>query len=196
MGNAENPARSEVDLRNDFLMKLYENSWSNISTAEDTAWKMMAAYTALFAGLSIAIPYITLFGFVSVIIIFSFLSVAIALNANLWFVRNIGISSSIEKEMLLDSDMNKIIPKRWVERKPPFFSWERIEVWWVFIPVFVAVPLITMLVSYCSLNESQRLGSLTVLSRCSSSDFLNSISNCLLSCLSSKTDLITSQVAP
>jgi hypothetical protein len=136
---------------------MYEVFWSNISRAEDTAWKMMASYTALFAGLSLAITYITVFGFVSIIIVFSFLAVAICLNANLWFVRNIGIISSIEKEMLLESDLDKIIPKSWVERKLPYFSWGAIEIWWVFVPVFVIVPLITLALSYHLLNSCEQI---------------------------------------
>ena len=150
--------KNRVQLRNDFLLKLYEISWNNIHTAQDTAWKMMASYTALFPGLSIAIPYITLFGFVSIIVLFSFLAVAISLNANLWFVRNVGITSSIEKDMLLESDLDKIIPKRWVTGKVTFFSWRRIEVWWVFVPVFIGVPLITLAVSYHLLTYCEQAG--------------------------------------
>ncbi len=148
--------KTKEELRNDFVIKMYETFWNNISRAEDTAWKMMASYTALFAGVSLAVPYITIVGFVSIVAIFSFLAAAISLNANLWFVRNISMISSIEKELLLDTDYGKILPKSF-QNKLPFFSWAEIEVWWLLIPVFIAVPLATFGIAFNSLAAYDRL---------------------------------------
>lgn len=146
----------KTKIRNEFLLHMYDALWANISRAEDTAWKMMATYTALFAGLSLALSFITVAGFVAIITIFSVLAIAISLNANLWFVRNIGMISSIEQELLFDRDYGKILPKSF-RGKPPFFSKSEVEVWWLLVPVFLSIPIVSFLIAFNSLHVLEQL---------------------------------------
>ena len=124
--------------RDKFLLEFYKICWSNITRAEESAWKMFAAYTAVFAGLSFTYDIIGVTGFLMVIIIFSFLAIALSLNANLWFVRNIGIISNLEKEFLYEEDYDVIIPPRY-KKKIPFFSLETFEAWWVLIAAYFGI---------------------------------------------------------
>lgn len=123
-----------------FLLEFYKVCWNNITRAEDAAWKRMTAYATLIAGLSFVYSDIKATGFLIIIIIFSFFSISISLNANLWFVRNMGIISNLEKEFLNEGDYNVIIPKSY-KGKIPFFSihlqdW---EAWWIHIIAYFAV---------------------------------------------------------
>jgi hypothetical protein len=128
-------AAMTVDRRDQFKLAMYEAYWSNVTRAEDAAWKMIAAYTALIAGLSLALSTIGTAAFVSVLIIFSFMAIAISLNANLWFVRNVGLISNLEMDFLDESDYGVLIPKGY-RRKLPFVSTRTFEVWWVMILAF------------------------------------------------------------
>jgi hypothetical protein len=40
------------DYRKEFMLRTYSAFWDCVSRAEDSAWKIVAAYVALFAGLS------------------------------------------------------------------------------------------------------------------------------------------------
>jgi len=139
---------SKNEERMKFLLQMHNAYWNNISRAEDACWKMTAAYTALIAGLSISIPVITYVGFLGIFIPFSFLSVIISLNANLWFLRNIGLISNLEKEFLKDEDYNSLIPKRWGEKYPFINS----EPWCVFTFVYFLVCLIVTGIMFPKIN--------------------------------------------
>ena len=119
-------------------MEFYKICWSNITRAEESAWKMFAAYTAVFAGLSFTYDIIGATGFLVVIVIFTFLAIALSLNANLWFVRNIGIISNLEKEFLYEEDYDVIIPSKY-KKKIPFFSLGVFEAWWVLIAAYFGI---------------------------------------------------------
>jgi len=114
---------------------MYESSWDNVNRAEDSLWKIFAAYTALFAGLGLAIDTIGNFGFLFLITIFSFAGIFSSLTANSWFVRNMGIISNIEKEFL-EFNGNEVIPKKWVARKVPFLKMEN---WWIIVALFFTI---------------------------------------------------------
>ena len=48
--------------RDRFLLHGYDAFWNNVSRSEDTAWKMIAAYSALIAGVALARDVITTTG--------------------------------------------------------------------------------------------------------------------------------------
>ena len=136
-----------------FLLQMHKVYWSNISRAEDACWKMMAAYTALIAGLTFSVPFIGYSGFLGVFIPFSFMSVIISLNANLWFLRNISLISNLEKEFLSDKDYNYLIPRRWAQKYPFLNS----EPWWVFVSVYFSVcVIITFFIIFPKINCTER----------------------------------------
>ena len=117
-------------------MKMYESYWNNINRAEDSLWKIFAAYTALFAGLGLAIDFIGNFGFLFIMTIFSFAGMISALVSNSWFTRNMGLIANIEKELLAESDFDNIMPKVWTTGKVSFLNREN---WWIIIALFGAV---------------------------------------------------------
>lgn len=126
--------------RKKFLLEFYQVCWNNVTRAEEASWKMFAAYTAVFAGLAFASEIIGTAGFLSVLSIFSFLAIALSLNANLWFVRNIGLISNLEKEFLSESDYGVLVPENYKE-KIPFFSFRVFEAWWVLIVAYFSISL-------------------------------------------------------
>jgi len=139
------------DRRDKFLLQMYNVFWSNISRAEEAAWKMLAVYAALFAGLSFALPTIGLVLFLVLIILFSFCGAALSLNANLWFVRNINLISNLEKEFLHASDYDVLVPKRY-QKQYPFLSKRTFEVWWVLAALYLAVGTITPAVLFSQIQ--------------------------------------------
>jgi hypothetical protein len=144
---------SKNEERTKFLLQMHSLYWNNISRAEEASWKMMAAYTALIAGLSVAVPTIGYIGFLAVFIPFSFMSISISLNANLWFLRNIGLISNLEKEFLKDEDYDYLIPKRWREKLPFVNS----EPWWIFIIVYFSVCLVVTLLMLSKINYMEQV---------------------------------------
>lgn len=137
---------ADVDRRDKFLLEMYTAFWSRITSAEESTWKMLAAYTALFAGLAFASQTIGFLAFSTLIIIFSFCALALSLNANLWFVRNINLIRNLEKEFLYANDYDVLIPKRYQDPYP-FFTFETFEAWWVLGLVYFAVATIILAVS-------------------------------------------------
>jgi len=134
--------------REQFLIEYYRKCWDNVSRAEDAAWKMMAGYATLLAGLSFVYEDIGSTGFLLIIIIFSFFSASLSMNANLWFVRNLSLISNFEKEFLRNEDYGYLIPKIWRE-KLPFFNRkpEYWEAWWVhtFTYLIICITMIVLL---------------------------------------------------
>lgn len=111
--------------REQFLLQMYSAFWDCISRAEDSAWKVIAAYIALFVGLHFLYQIIGPAGVATIFIIFSFTAVVFALRANLWFIRNMGLISNLEKEFLRKEDYEVLIPKSFAENvKMPFLNWE------------------------------------------------------------------------
>lgn len=129
---------------------MYETCWNNVTRAEDAIWKIIAAYTALFAGLSIAKPVIGDLGFILLIIVFSISGMCVSMNANLWFTRNMGLISNIEKEFLNKEDWDRLLPKKWAKKKASFSSK---EIWWIIFSIFPVVIIVTMFVTYQHIEQ-------------------------------------------
>jgi len=138
--------------RKDFLGKMYESYWSNINRAEDSLWKIFAAYTALFAGLGIAVELIGTFGFLFIMTIFSFAGIISSLVSNSWFVRNMGLIANIEKEFLEKTDLDVLIPKSWTNKKVSFV---KLENWWIIIALFFAVIIAIHIILFSTLVEQE-----------------------------------------
>jgi hypothetical protein len=98
------------DYEKEFKLKMYSAFWDCVSRAEDSAWKMVAAYVALFVGLHFFYDVIGPAGVATIFIVFSYTAIALALRANSWFVRNMGLISNLEKEFLNKEDYERLIP--------------------------------------------------------------------------------------
>ena len=138
--------------RKKFLLEFYKVCWNNVTRSEEAAWKMFAAYTAVFAGLAFASDAIGIAGFLSILTIFSFLAIALSLNANLWFVRNIGLISNLEKEFLYESDYSVLVPKSY-KKKIPFFSLRIFEAWWVLIFSYFSISITMLVVLFPQISD-------------------------------------------
>lgn len=136
--------------RDVFLLKLYEICWNNVTKAEDSIWKIFAAYTAILAGLGLAIDAIGALGFLLLVITFSFIGMYVSINASSWFARNMGLIANLEKEFLDKGDFDKIIPKKWVTSKVPFLN---LEVWWIMFFLFIAVIMVSTYLFYNTISE-------------------------------------------
>jgi hypothetical protein len=145
--------------RESFLMRMYGEYWDNITRAEDSAWKIFASYTTLFAGLSLAYAIISDLGFLLLLLIFSFVAITMALRANLWFVRNLGLISNIEQEFLEKKDYGTIVPC-WFLKKIGFIN---DEIWWIHIIAYLTVALSVTSFMYHKLEAVARQYVLIVL---------------------------------
>lgn len=142
---------------------MYRAFWENISRASDSAWKMLAAYAALFAGLSFVYTEFGATLFLGILIPFSFAAAAIALNANLWFVRNLALVSNLEREFLYDDDFGMLLPLEW--KKPPPMKFFNDEVWWLHILVYLVICLVTTMIMFPKIEDcSHQVGILFLLS--------------------------------
>jgi len=139
------------DDRKKFLLEMYTVFWDNVSRAFDMAWKMMASYAALFAALSFIYQFFGAAIVLGLIIVFSFVSIGLALNANLWFVRNAALISNLEREFLYDDDYGKLLPERWKKPKPMGFFND--EIWWVHIVLYSSICLVANVFLYPTVND-------------------------------------------
>lgn len=98
------------DYRKEFMLRMYSAFWDCVSRAEDSAWKIMAAYVALFAGLSFFYQAIGPAGAATIFTIFSYTTIGFALRANAWFLRNMGLISNLEREFLTKEDYEVLVP--------------------------------------------------------------------------------------
>ena len=116
------------DDRKQFMLQMYSAFWDCVSRAEDSAWKMIAAYVALFAGMYFLYQIVAPGGVATIFIIFSFVAIILSLRANTWFLRNLGLISNLEKEFLDKEDYEILIPRFFADPQTQFFNW---EIWMV-----------------------------------------------------------------
>lgn len=111
------------DYRKEFKLKMYSAFWDCVSRAEDSAWKMVAAYVALFVGLHFFYEVIGPAGVAIIFIVFSYTAIVFALRANTWYLRNMGLISNLEREFLKKEDYGTLIPHFFAD-KLRFLNWE------------------------------------------------------------------------
>lgn len=143
--------RSLGDRRDEFLFHMYDAFWSNISRAEDATWKMIAAYSALIAGVTIARPLITTAGAVFLLVALGYIGSCLATNSNLWFRRNLTLIGRLESNFLLESDYGRLIPQTWKENRK-FWS---VEYWTL---LFFAYPVVSITASLILLPADEARG--------------------------------------
>ncbi len=132
-----------ADSREKLLLEMYRVFWDNISRASDSAWKALAAYAALFAGLSFVYSAFGATIVLGILIPFSFMSIALALNANHWFIRNVALVGNVEREFLYGDDFGVLLPESW--KRPKVMGFFNDEIWWVHILVYLSVCCVTTL---------------------------------------------------
>ena len=110
--------------RESFLLSFYNNVWQNVRRAETSLWILFPIYITSLTGLSYQREQIGIFLVLFLILIISIIFSSITFNLNLWFVRNMRLVARAEREFLKPTDLNRIIPKRWVTETIPFFNAE------------------------------------------------------------------------
>jgi hypothetical protein len=129
-----------IDKRDSFLLEMYQASWDNVSRNEDAIWKVFAAYAALFAGLAIASKEIDLFTFLLFVIVFGLFGAIFSQHANLWFLRNMGMISNLEKEFLVNGDYGVLVP---AEYKDKLRYWN-LELWSIMTILFLSIDVLSI----------------------------------------------------
>ncbi len=150
-----------MEKRDTFLISYYEKCWDNISREEDAAWKMFASYTGIFAGSAFLFDKIGTFGFVILIIIFSNIGIALALNSHLWYLRNIKLISNFEMEFLNKEDYSIIVPHEF-RRRLSFFGWHSFEVWGILILSYITIITSILCLFFSKLSENEPLITLII----------------------------------
>lgn len=105
--------------RQNFLMKMYGKSWTNIMRTDESMWKLFMSYATVVIGaisLSDKVLKNPFLGLIVTLFITAVMT-CYSFNVNLWFLRNLIIIGNLEASFLYSTDYNKIIPKRW---KPPY----------------------------------------------------------------------------
>ena len=83
--------------RQDFLMKMYENSWTNIIRTDESLWKLFISYASVIIGavlLSDKVLKNPFFGLIVTVIITAVVT-CYSFNVHLWFLRNLIIIGNL-----------------------------------------------------------------------------------------------------
>jgi len=108
------------NLRNKFLLHLYDQLWNSITRVEQGLWQFIGIYAVIF------VTHLTLGEkdpFLATVLatLAGFWGINIAINAGKWFGRNRMMIINVEKQFLAEKDFGKIISKRFHERKSPIY---------------------------------------------------------------------------
>lgn len=109
-------SRENVEVRDEYLLRMYEQLWKSISRTESGMWSFIAAYAAISVSILLGIQgripvfYASIFSTV-----ISFWGMNIAVDSLKWRNHNLAQVSNIEKELLLEEDIDNIIPKDYLE---------------------------------------------------------------------------------
>lgn len=121
---------TDLSRRDHFVLEMYKIFWQNVARTRVSLWAFIPSFAGaiwilfqnqeLFEGFPISSSILVIIGINSISIFFS----SIAFNLNLWFIRNMELISRLEYEMLDENDIDRLIPKSWVEKERSFFNWE------------------------------------------------------------------------
>lgn len=110
------------EARSNFLLKMYETAWQNITRTDDQLWKVFISYATVVLGAAILSDKVLNQPFLGVLVamVLSFVTTCFSFNVNLWFLRNIIIVANLEANFLNGADYGIIIPRNW---RPPYKGW-------------------------------------------------------------------------
>ena len=123
-----------MDNKEEFLLNLYRIAWNNVNTHRDGLWKVLVPYLGFYVVLGDAYDILGKLGVLMILIGMNTFVIAISINFNLWFVRNMGITVNIETYFLENSDYGKLIPIGYKDKLP--FRMREI---WMFIVYCVSI---------------------------------------------------------
>ncbi|KKL71517.1 hypothetical protein LCGC14_2094120 [marine sediment metagenome] len=107
---------------------MYSEFWANVRRAEDTSWKIFVSYSVFVGVISFLYEYnMAPLLILCLIVLFTTIAIAISLNANLWFVRNMYLISLSESVF----EPFEIIPRKWVPLRDLKFL--NSEIWMIHI---------------------------------------------------------------
>jgi len=136
-----------MDKRDQFFLEYYKVAWDNINKHREGLWKVLVPYLGFYAIFSYRLDNIELLGILLIILLFvlNTFIMAVSINFNLWFVRNMAIITNIETYFLKEEDYGKLIPEDY-KKKPNFKKKPEI---WIFVFYFI---FIIHVVTYVSLT--------------------------------------------
>lgn len=134
-----------MDERDQFILEFYKVSWNNINKHRESLWKVLAPYLGFYAIFSYGFDKIGILGIILILFGLNTFIMAVSINFNLWFVRNMAIITNIETYFLKEGDYGKLIPEDYKEKlkfKRPREIW--IFVFYCILTVHVVAYIISM----------------------------------------------------
>jgi hypothetical protein len=108
-----------ADRRKDFLLAMYGQMWGNINRHILVIWQSVAALLGAFAVFALIEKRVLPVDIAcTLLVIICGWVMAHVIDANYWFARNIHIISNIERQFLIRSDVQNILPYFAEPRKP------------------------------------------------------------------------------
>ena len=152
---------ARLSKRDEFLLHLYDNLWRSIDRVESGVWQFVALW-AIVVGLVVGVTEARISPTVASILslVLAFWGINVALNAAKWFNRNRLFVVNIEKQFLLQSDLGRILPQSYHDRRPRLWNflntvhatafaasgvvitwhyWSRVQEWPIIIAVIAGI---------------------------------------------------------
>jgi hypothetical protein len=111
--------KDKPQARQDFLLKMYETAWQNITRTDESLWKFFISFSTVIVATLFLSDKVMKDPFTGLIIslVLTAIATCYSSNVNLWFLRNLVIIGNLEATFLQNDDYDKIIPKSW---HPPY----------------------------------------------------------------------------
>lgn len=115
---------TDEEIRKNYLIEWRKGLWTQIRQKEDAIWRFISFYAAAILlvagfvkGTSTGEAIGTLSGLLILltVLVVSFWGILIVLDANFWLSRNLLFIGNIERELLPESDIDVLIPRRYTE---------------------------------------------------------------------------------
>ncbi|UCF80382.1 MAG: hypothetical protein JSV08_07685 [Acidobacteriota bacterium] len=110
-GQSENTAQNDAQFRKKFLLIMYQELWNNINRHILVVWQSVGVVVGAIAIFSLVERHVLTEEIASILLILLCAWLfGHAIDANLWFNRNIAIVINIEREFLKREDLKDILP--------------------------------------------------------------------------------------
>jgi hypothetical protein len=114
-----------------FLLSYHRIAWENINAHRDGLWKILIPYLGFYVAVKdiyemVGAQYV----FIAFLALNAFV-IAISINFNLWFLRNMAIIQNIESYFLDENDYGRLLPKSYKvpESYKDRFPFHMPEIW-------------------------------------------------------------------
>lgn len=115
--SGDNASNEDSTLRDEFLLRMYDQLWESLDRVEGGMWSFIAAYAAIAVSVILGLgDSVDLFYAVIFTTIISLWGMNISVVSWRWHRRNLVQISNLEQEILTDEDIGNIIPEDYIDR--------------------------------------------------------------------------------